>query len=360
MDYAEFSSDDFINDEYFQQWVLSPDEFNSGFWEDFVRQYPYKQAEILEARQFLLLFHFRESDVFQSRVASLKKRIDAEIDRAEGYPVADKPPAGTLNFPGERRQERRGGRKYWFAAASVTLVLLTTALYYFNPAVNAFLSDSVRNEVTARGHRTFVVLEDSTRVWLNADSRLTYPKSFNGETTREVHLEGEAYFDVAENRQKPFIVHTSDIRIRVLGTSFNVKSYDGDRTIETTLIKGKVTIESSRNSKKLILLPNQQAVFEKASSELFMEHKETAFDYTSWREGQLLFEDQPLSEILTELERWFNVTIDVEDRASLTCHFSAKVNNKTLEEVLELFKDAEAIDYRIDGAHVFISGKLCK
>lgn len=350
MNYSAFSSDDFIKDDHFQQWVLSPDESNSRFWEDFIRQHPYKQAEVQEARQFLLLFHFRESDVFQSRISSLKKRIDAEIDQTERHAIQETPLAGALNLP------RKGGvgvsafRRYWYAAAAVALVLLTAALYFLNPTVN---------EVTARGHRTFVTLEDGTKIWLNAESRLTYPKSFRGKETREIHLEGEAYFDVTENKQKPFIVHTSDIRIKVLGTSFNVKSYGKDRTIETTLIQGKVTIESSIDSTKLTLMPNQQAVFEKESKTLFLEHKDEAADYTSWRDGQLLFDDRPLSDIVNELERWFNVTIEVEDRASLNCHFSAKVDNKTLEQVLELFKDAEGIDYRIDGTKVFILGKLC-
>lgn len=359
MKYPEFSSDDFIKDDHFQQWVLSPDESNIRFWENFIRQHPHKQAEVQEARQFLLLFHFRESDVFQSRISSLKKRIDAEIDQPEHHPIQDTPLAGTLNLPPEGGVGVSGFRRYWYAAAAVTLVMLTTALYFLNPAVNRLLSFSVQKEVTARGHRTFVTLEDGTKIWLNAESRLTYPRSFRGEETREVQLEGEAYFDVAENKQKPFIVHTSDIRIKVLGTSFNVKSYGKDRTIQTTLIKGKVTIESSLDSTRLTLLPNQQAVFEKESKKIFLEHKDEAVDYTSWRDGQLVFDDRPLSDIVNELERWFNVTIEVEDRASLNCHFSAKVDNKTLEEVLELFQDAEGIDYRIDGPKVFILGKLC-
>lgn len=350
MNYSEFSADDFIKDDYFQQWVLSPDESNIRFWENFVRQHPYKQAAVQEARQFLLLFHFREGDVFQSRISSLKKRIDAEIDQTERHPVQDASLAGMPDVPPSGAAGGRGSRWYWYAAAAVALVLLTTALYFFNPTVR---------QVTARGDRTFIILEDDTKIWLNAESRLTYPRSFSGKDTREIQLEGEAFFDVTENKQKPFIVHTSDIRIKVLGTSFNVKSYRKDRTIETTLIQGKVTIESSLDSTKLTLLPNQQAVFEKETKKIFLEHKDEAVDFTSWRDGELVFDDRPLSDIVNELERWFNVTIEVEDRASLNCHFSAKVNNKTLEEVLELFKDAEGIDYKIDDTKVLILGKLC-
>jgi transmembrane sensor len=351
MDYLKFSSDDFIKDDYFQQWVLSPDEANNTFWENFLRQHPHMEVPVQEARQFLLLFNFRERDVFESRIANLKKRIDFEIDQPSlnvQYGEVSEPPRVKNNKP----------RFYWYAAASVSIILTAATLYFYNlPSVRNFFSTRV--EITPRGKRTFIALEDGTNVWLNADSRLSYPKSFKEAKTREIQLEGEAYFDVAEDKQKPFIVHTSDIRIKVLGTSFNVKSYEKDGTIETTLIRGKVTIESTVDSKNLTLLPSQQAVFEKQSKKLFLEHKEEAVDYTSWRDGRLVFDDQPLSDIVNELERWFNVTIEVEDQASLNCHFSAKVNNKTLKEVLELFKDSEAIDYRLDGAKVFISGKLC-
>jgi transmembrane sensor len=349
MDYSQFSSDDFIKDDRFQQWVLSPDEASDTFWWNFLLQHPHKQSPVQEARQFLLLFHFRESDVFESRILSLKQRIDFDIDQGI---ISNVQPEEILE---SSKTESVGPRSrfVWYAAASlVGIILMVSALYFSN------LFSFSKEEVTSKGQRTFVALEDGTKVWLNADSRLSYPKSFRATKTREIQLEGEAYFDVAEDKQKPFIVHTSDILIKVLGTSFNVKSYRKDKTIETTLIKGKVTIESA-NDKKLTLLPSQQAVFEKQSKKLFLEHKDEAIDYTSWKEGRLIFHDQPLSDIVNELERWFNVSIEVEDRSSLSCHFSAKVNDKTLEEVMELFKDSEAIDYRIEGTKVYIKGKLC-
>jgi ferric-dicitrate binding protein FerR (iron transport regulator) len=352
MEYQKFSADDFIKDDRFQQWVFSPDETTNLFWDDFLRAHPDKQSAIREAREFLLLFHFRENDVFESRIANLKKRIDAEIDQPE---VTS--PRTTILSTAESYSKKR--RFNWYAAASVLIVLSISAAYLNQHFFQQLFSFSTREEITSKGQRTFITLEDGTKIWLNADSKLSYPKTFAESKTREIQLQGEAYFDVAENKQKPFIVHTSDIRIKVLGTSFNVKSYGKDKTIETTLIKGKVTIESAVDTNGLILLPNQQAVFEKKSKRIFLEDQDEIVDYTAWRDGQLVFRDRPLSDIINELERWFNVTIEVDDRESLHCHFSAKVNSKTLPEVLELFKDSESISYTIQGSRVLIHGKLC-
>jgi ferric-dicitrate binding protein FerR (iron transport regulator) len=347
MAYQRFCAEDFIKDDGFQQWVFSPDEERNAFWADFLRQHPEKQAAIREAKEFLLLFHVRESDVIESRIVGLLKRIDAEMDHP------DTSPAQADVFIG-RAVNRREPLLKWYVAAAVSMIGLVCGIYFFDP-----FSFSTHQEITAKGQRTFVTLEDGTKIWLNADSKLSYPRSFANASTREIQLEGEAYFDVTANKQKPFIVHTSDVRIKVLGTAFNVKSYGNDRTVETTLIHGKVTIQSVNDSSQITLLPNQQAVFEKLSGRLFLEHREEVVDYTVWKEGQLVFLNQPLSDIINELERWFNVTIQVEDRESLDCHFSAKVNNKTLEEVLKLFKDSESIDYTIEGSRVTIQGRLC-
>ena len=215
--------------------------------------------------------------------------------------------------------------------------------------------------ITQKGQRSLITLYDGTKVWLNADSQLKYPESFAGKKSREVYLEGEAYFDVAENKDQPFIVTTSDLKVKVLGTAFNIRSYKKDDIIETTLIRGEVKVESTgKQSKEITLRPNQKVVFEKHSRKLMLENQVETDKYTAWREGRLIFEDQPLSEIISALERWYNVTIRLEDTSSLDCHFSAKVDNKSLEEVLDLLKSSENIDYTVNGNEIVITGKLCK
>jgi ferric-dicitrate binding protein FerR (iron transport regulator) len=308
-----------------------------------------------EARQFLQLFDTTGKDVLTSRIGDLKKRIDQTIDGGEmdtpkdATPVIPPTKIPGSNFP------------FYMVAASVTMLLLAAfAIFYYRPWVPALtLGTDGLEQVTPKGRRTMITLDDGTHVWMNADSKLTYPKKFEG-ATREVFLQGEAFFDVTENVHKPFVVQTSSIRVRVLGTAFNVRSYEHDDQVKTTLVRGKVVIEPAGDStRQVTLLPQQQAVYEKQSKKIILENQVDTDRFTSWREGRLLFEDQPLSAIVEELERWYNVNITVEDQGSLGCRFSAKVNNKTLEEVLELFKASDGIEYVIAGKDVQVKGKLC-
>jgi transmembrane sensor len=352
MDYQYYTAEDFIKDEYFQQWVYSPEEETDHFWEDLLKKNPHQRAAIDEARQFLQLMNFKhESD--DSRMSRLRSRVYQGIDQPGSLmkkiqPVKDKR-SEYRNLPAR-------------VAASIVVLLSAFALCYYMFNVIG-IPDSASAfeevEVTPKGKRSLISLRDGTKVWLNADSRLKY-SDFTGHPAREVFLEGEAFFDVAENKERPFIVNTSDIAIKVLGTSFNVKSYPDEQKIETTLVEGKVSIESKDDQPKQVsLLPNQKAVFEKESGKIILENEVDVEPYTSWKNGALSFDDQPFSEIVFELERWYNVTIHIEDKSSLACRFSAKINNKTLKEVMELFKSSDGIQYRIDGDEVFITGKLC-
>ncbi len=352
MNYSTYSADDFIKDEYFQRWVFSPDAETEAFWQAFQAQHPDQQQPLTEARRFLLVFHVKEKDVLESRISHLKRRIDLALDQPERQ---EPRPAETRTAP-----RRTGNMKAYAIAASLSALVACAFLFLWVRNDKDAPDTYTTNAVTQKGQRSLITLKDGTKVWLNTDSRLTYPSSFEGQRVREVTLEGEAFFDVAENKAQPFIVHTAEINVKVLGTAFNVRSYQKDQNVETTLVRGKVNIESTgKQAKAVTLLPNQRVVFEKTSRQLLLENRVNTEKYTAWREGKLIFEDQPLSEIVQALERWYNVTIHVEDTGSLGCRFSANVDNKSLEEVLELFKASENIDYRREGDQVSILGKLC-
>jgi len=350
MNYNSFSAADFIKDEYFQRWVLNPDVESDAFWQTFQQQHPHLQPSILEARRFLLAFHIKEKDIIESRISQLKRRIDLALDQ----PSAATRPAETKPLVKARR--RPGA---YAIAASISALLVCAFVWLWMQQGSLPFATATRDVVTQKGQRSLITLNDGTKVWMNNDSRLTYPNSFEGQPLREVSLEGEAFFDVAENKAQPFIVHTADIDVKVLGTAFNVRSYQ-DQNVETTLVRGKVNIASTGQQARVVtMLPNQRVVYEKNSQQLLLENRVNTEKYTAWREGRLIFEDQPLSEIVQALERWYNVTIRVEDTGSLGCRFSAHIDNKSLEEVLELFKASENIDYRRQGNQVSILGKLC-
>jgi ferric-dicitrate binding protein FerR (iron transport regulator) len=239
------------------------------------------------------------------------------------------------------------------AAAVVMVVLSGLGLYSWHA------QDRIITIATTFGEKKTIVLPDNTSVVLNANSSIAYATNWEGQT-REVTLDGEAYFDVVHDIAHPFIVHTSKIDIRVLGTSFNVKSYDNDDAIETTLIKGKVAIQKANDTAypELVLAPSQKAVFNKVSQNLVMSSVRTEVD-TSWKTGKLMFEDETFANVIRDLERKYGVTFNVADPQSLACHFTANITDETLPEVMEMFKATTGIEYELNGHNVLVKGTLC-
>ncbi len=353
-DYKDYSTDDFIKDENFQRWIYSPNEESTAFWNRFIGENPTKARDVEEARRFLRLLNFDEGDVFQSKINALKERIDAAIDDP-GHTVS---PDEEAPFRGKTTSRVS---LWWKVAASITLLALV--IWLVRDALRVPSPEgqlALREQRTANGERTLISLEDGTRIWLNVASRIQYPEHFAGSATREVYLEGEAFFEVSGNKSKPFIVRTQAVQIRVLGTSFNVKSYDKEDEIQTTLVEGKLTVESIDDQPKVVTLaPNQVATYHKESKKIVLNNQADAAAHAGWKDGRLIFDNRPLAEIVLALERWYDVKITVEDEQSLKCHYSAKVENLTLKEVLELFRVSDDIEYTIEGREVIIKGSIC-
>ena len=204
-------------------------------------------------------------------------------------------------------------------------------------------------------------LPDGTKVSLNAQSSLTFPTDFSGLATREVILKGEAFFDVAEDKDHPFIVKTQAVNIVVLGTAFNLKSYEGDPTIETTLIRGKVVIENNKGRlrEKVELKPNQKAVFSHATESITLVDVKVK-EPTTWNNGSLEFDGDLLYDVIKSLERWYGVTIHVQDKSNMSCQLTARIDKESLGETLEILKSLTGIRYSVVDKDVFIEGKICE
>lgn len=187
------------------------------------------------------------------------------------------------------------------------------------------------------GSSSKIVLSDSSVVWLNAGSSLIFPSIFKGKT-REVVLFGEAYFDVFPDKDKPFIVQTSALEIRALGTEFNVSAYPEDNIIQTVLKEGSVAIRgvnATKNEKEIILKPNQLASFDKKTKNMSIAGVNTDF-YTLWTDGLLSFENRDLNRITKSLERFYNIKIQFENPLIGMLKISGKLDlNQNQEEVFE-------------------------
>ncbi|MEO5603171.1 MAG: FecR domain-containing protein, partial [Cyclobacteriaceae bacterium] len=268
MHYKFYSTEDFIQDEFFQQWVLASNEETNHYWSTFLLHYPLQQKKINEAKAFIVAMKFGTT-VPESFILNTKLNINAAIDALEN---ARKP----LEHLSEKAVNHANPfLKYLYpVAASLLLAVLVAGYFIIEMDSPTLVKNRLTTEVqkTPKGKQQRIVLQDGTQVWLNANSVLKYEKDFSGQATREVHLEGEAFFDVTHNENKPFIVRTSGLAISVLGTSFNVRSYAEDHVVETTLVQGKVTIASgSKDIQRVTLLPNQQALFSKSSHTIELE-----------------------------------------------------------------------------------------
>ena len=196
------------------------------------------------------------------------------------------------------------------------------------PAANEVV-DAPNQLIIPYGNQSRVVLSDNTVVWLNAGSRLVYPTLFKGKT-REVLLYGEAYFEVAKNPGKPFIVKTSDLEIKVLGTKFDVSAYDEDNVIQTVLKEGSVSIRRNGANffeKDIVIKPNQLASFDKTNSDLKI-HEVDADYYTLWTEGLMSFDEIDFSRVIKKVERYYNISINFSDPKTENMRISGKLDLK--------------------------------
>ena len=265
--------------------------------------------------------------------------------------------------------------------AAVVIPLLGIMVFLLRPRTGSGVPQTGREqkgEVLSRaGVRTRLVLPDSTTVWLNASSKLRYAQLTEG-PTREVELEGEAWFDVARDPQRPFIVHTDSLEIKVLGTEFTVKSYPQDSTIEATLLKGAIEIsrKNNPNTPRIILKPNEKLVFNKYplpalfhSSDSVMRHpRVTPPDIavsgvplnvpdsekveTGWMYNKLVFNGDSFRELTEKMERWYNVRFVFRDTHLYTYHFGGSFTHETVQEALNALQLTAKFTYKINGNEI--------
>ena len=266
-------------------------------------------------------------------------------------------------------------------AAAGVIICLVSAYFFFKKDTNDSIykiasTPTFQTQQTPKGKKSTLTLSDGTKVIMNADSRLQFPKEFSG-TTREVYLTGEAFFDVAHNGKVPFIIHTNKISIKVLGTEFNVKSYPGDSTTETTLIHGLIEVTlNDRPDDRIILKPKEKLVVsntasEKISTEIktvpaahsaellisslhYISKSDSAVVETSWMDNKLVFQDESFGKLAEDMERKYDVAIQFKNDAVKNYHFTGIFENETIREALDALQLTEKFNYKMDGITITI------
>ena len=203
-----------------------------------------------------------------------------------------------------------------------------------------------------------ITLPDQSVVTLNRYSTLSFPSRFRG-AKREVRLTGEAYFDVEKDTRHPFIVKAESVNVQVLGTQFNVEAYPEDPEIKTTLIEGSVAVSIPEENRRIVLSPNESAIYNRLQKSLQHEINPKSSNDIVWRNGHFLFDYLPLQEITRQLSHAFNVKIEITDPELRSYHIRANfTNGESLEEMLELLKGAGNFNYTITNNTIIISTKL--
>lgn len=210
----------------------------------------------------------------------------------------------------------------------VILLLLTTFSVYYYAMHQQTMQDMI--VLVEKGQKVNLVLPDGSRVWGNSDSKLSYGSRFNRKE-RVLSLEGEAYFEVMPDKERPFIVETVDLTVRALGTSFNVKAYEYEKNVYTVLMTGKVEVKSSFEA--LVLQPNEGIVFNRQTGNMEKSSVEDAKDYINWRYNALTFKGKTFENIVLTLERYYNTRIVFESEALKKYRFTGTPGNTSLESL---------------------------
>lgn len=247
---------------------------------------------------------------------------------------------------------------YWFAAAAILVVGLLIGNLIQRNGFETVSEPVYYTSKAPKGSIAEMILPDGTIIFLNSGSEIKYASDMNAKS-REVYLTGEAWFDVQKSKDVPFLVHTDYYDVRVLGTEFNVKAYTEDSEVVTTLEKGSIQIQSTKNLKlkqDVQLVSGEQLVYHKTNKTIQVAQVKPSL-FSSWKDSKLIFINMKLGELITLLERKYGVNITVRDQQLLNHHYDGTIKNETIIEVLEILQATLPINYVISDQEVIITKK---
>ena len=207
-----------------------------------------------------------------------------------------------------------------------------------------------------RGGEYFLTLADGTEVWLNAETEIRYPVQFTGDK-RVVYLDGEAYFTVAPDKNKPFTGVSTHASVSVLGTQFNFRAYPDERDVQTTLVSGSVIMQSEKYKQQITLVPGEQGVLEKNSAKL-MKQEVNTYLYTAWKDGRFAFRDARLEDLFNILARWYDLSVFYQSPEAKDIRFTGDLNKTDdFKSILKIIEQNERVIFTVNQRTVFIQAK---
>lgn len=295
--------------------------------------------------------------------------FEQHIKKMESSGVSLSDGTSSKIFPSTNNNRKKA---FLFASASVALLVIT-ALFWFRlrHTVDEPLPSKKFSEISSPvGSKTKLILPDSSVVWLNAGSKLSYDEHF-GLANRNISLAGEAFFDV-KHSAVPFIISANGVHIKDLGTAFNVKAYPDEKTTETSLIRGKVEITLDKRPGELyILKPDEKLIVANEPEKIKVKPSEkkepiavvgnlthtddSTVMETSWVENKLVFQDESFADVAKKMERWYGVTIHFTDETVANYQVYGSFTKETIREALDALKIGFHFEYKIEGNDITIA-----
>ncbi|WP_162340748.1 FecR family protein [Cyclobacterium salsum] len=366
MEISNYTTEDFVLDPSFRKWVMQPNAASNLFWEDLLTKNPSKYKAAKEARKIILKLNTKnQPKLSDAEISGMWNDMDTRMSEAprEGIRSREEKviPLHSLSTL-ERAVPNAPHHSNFFAdfrfrvacilAMAIgfgylsSWLLSTTVIQEENPPVSEFVEHK-----TVPGVKSHLTLSDGSLVILNSGSELRYIKNFE-KGRREVHLKGEAFFSVARDSMRPFIVHSRETTTIALGTSFNVKAYEGE-TLDVSLLTGKVAIKRDGEAEEVRLVPGEALKIGTEKEQL----EKTGFNpdlVIGWTKKRIIFQETPLMEVIRVLENWYGVEIQLIRKPKEQVLLSGKFQDETLENVLEGLKFSARFDFTIDKENVKI------
>lgn len=362
-EYSSYTTTDFLNDDLFLFWFYSRE---GDYYRKIIAEYPDREPYLKEAMERLATLKWEKASLPQKEVDDACLRLEQAIQTRKmsqrkhklykiGWLSASAAAAILILFVSLEVIWKTAPAVDYLASLQVSDSVLTSSkiqlfvneqlkeTFESDPELNynqmaTDVTDGVLNKlVVSYGKRAHVTLCDGTKIWANAGTVLLFPTRFE-DKKREIYVDGEIYIDVTPNPEKPFIVKTSDMGIKVLGTSFYVSAYRKDAEKSIVLVTGKVEVAAS-NGETVRILPNDRF---RQSADRYVVDKVNVEDYGSWKDGQLSFRNTELSGILKQLSRYYNVKIVYDKQRPITC--SGKLNlDDTIEQLLNTITETAPV-----------------
>jgi transmembrane sensor len=359
MELSNQTTEDFVLDPEFRKWVLSPNNSSNIRWERYLEENPDRREAILLAKKIVLnlgqkrfgvdgLSEADKVQIWNNIKEGAAQREDLELTGAVVVPISSE---AVLN---KRRINNGGFLRFWRYAAVIFFSLGLGWLW--------IVKEESRNEEvvavanwqqyeTPLGVKSTVTLSDGSVVTLNSGTKIRYVEYFIG-SEREIFLEGEAFFEVAKDSIKPFVVHAGGLSTRALGTSFNIKAFKEEMT-EVALVTGSVEVKETDGSKVERILPGEGIFSLPGKGDL--NRKKVNLDHiTAWMHKTILFDNTPFYKAMLTLEKWYGVQINVFNLKDKDLKITGRYQDETLKNILEGLGYGIGLDYRIKGKEVTI------